>query len=72
MNQPAAGRQDLRVRCPGCATDFVCRIQAGYSTCWCYELPNVCPVDADPDAGCLCRTCLEARIDEITRIRSQG
>ncbi|MDX1966315.1 MAG: cysteine-rich CWC family protein [Planctomycetaceae bacterium] len=57
-------------QCPACGGAFVCRIRAGYSTCWCFELPRVCQVD--PDAECLCPSCLERRIADVSAASTVG
>lgn len=61
-------------QCAQCGADFTCGISAGKSTCWCFDLPNVIPLDSiprddDAQAGCLCPACLQAKID--TRLAEQ-
>ena len=48
--------------CPACGTEFDCGAKSGRETCWCFNLPNVMPVDSKQD--CLCPQCLKKRIDE--------
>ncbi len=57
---PAKGR----VTCPQCGNAFVCEVQAGSERCWCFDLPPVNSVVSDvaKDASCLCRNCLQQRV----------
>jgi len=43
--------------CPECNSEFTC--QSG--NCWCSNMPNVMPMN--PEAGCLCPTCLQKAIE---------
>jgi len=48
-------------RCARCGKPFACGMVAGAAKCWCAELPPVKPAAGE---GCLCRECLEARIQD--------
>ncbi len=54
--------------CTTCGTDFTCGIESGNQTCWCFDLPNIIPIEAidrvDTASDCLCPTCLQAKIDK--------
>ncbi len=49
--------------CSQCHHNMICDIQQGKSTCWCFELPNIMPVE-ETTGGCLCRECLESAIEK--------
>lgn len=55
--------------CPECGAEFRCGAVAGEATCWCFDLPNVIPLDQIGDdqqpAGCLCPECLQKRIKAV-------
>ncbi len=44
--------------CPECGTAFAC----SSANCWCGELPQIMPMN--PEAGCLCPSCLQKAIDK--------
>jgi hypothetical protein len=48
--------------CAQCGAAMTCQQEAG---CWCAELPKI-PMPAN-DEGCLCRTCLLAKIEALQR-----
>ena len=57
--------------CSQCSSQFTCDIENGEKTCWCFDLPNIIPLDSIADskaseAGCLCPDCLQARIDALS------
>jgi hypothetical protein len=45
---------------------MTCQPEGG---CWCAELPRV-PIPADAE-GCLCRTCLRAKIESLGNSEKQ-
>jgi len=54
--------------CSQCGAEFTCGVTAGEATCWCFDMPNIIPLDSigtddDTQAGCLCPDCLQAKID---------
>jgi hypothetical protein len=58
--------------CASCGSAFECGIEAGEMTCWCFDLPHVIPLDSigsDDKTGvdCLCPTCLQQKIDDLTQ-----
>ena len=57
--------------CPQCGSPVSCGSAANLPDCWCAELPHVVPVD-DCQTPCLCRSCLEAKIGELSRERVQA
>jgi hypothetical protein len=50
----------METRCAQCGAAMTCKPEGG---CWCAELPHV-PMPADAE-GCLCRTCLNAKIESL-------
>jgi len=48
--------------CAQCGAAMTCQQEAG---CWCAELPNI-PMPSN-DEGCLCRSCLQAKIEALQR-----
>jgi hypothetical protein len=32
--------------------------------CWCADFPHVLPVPDDPGQGCLCRSCMTAKLEQ--------
>jgi hypothetical protein len=52
--------RSMETRCAQCGAAMTCRPEGG---CWCAELPHV-PVPANAE-GCLCRTCLRAKIESL-------
>ena len=50
--------------CQRCGTTFTCDIARGEKRCWCFDLPNVLPVD--PKKDCLCPDCLKKEIAQFT------
>lgn len=55
--------------CPQCGTNFTCGIAEGGQTCWCFDLPNVVPVDEE--TACLCPDCLQKHIQNQLLITEQ-
>lgn len=51
--------------CAQCGAPFRCGMEGGDAECWCVSLPPLLPLPAadSPSAGCLCPTCLQARLD---------
>ncbi|HTL80982.1 MAG TPA: hypothetical protein VL651_04730 [Bacteroidia bacterium] len=50
-------------KCPECEVAFeCCNTERG---CWCEELPNLIPLTEN--AECLCKNCLEKKIDGVMR-----
>ena len=50
----------VETRCAQCGAAMICQPEGG---CWCAELPHV-PMPADGE-GCLCPTCLRAKIESL-------
>jgi len=50
--------------CPQCGANFTCAVAAGHSQCWCFNLPRIISLDESDDRGCLCPTCLGAKIEQ--------
>jgi hypothetical protein len=48
--------------CAKCGTTMTCQQEAG---CWCAELPKI-PMPANNE-GCLCRSCLLAKIEALQK-----
>jgi hypothetical protein len=56
----------METRCAQCGAAMTCQPEGG---CWCAELPRV-PLAADAE-GCLCRTCLRAKIESLQNSEKQ-
>jgi hypothetical protein len=50
----------METRCAQCGAVMTCQPEGG---CWCAELPHL-PMPADAE-GCLCRSCLFAKIEAL-------
>jgi len=50
----------METHCAQCGAAMTCQPEGG---CWCAELPRV-PMPANAE-GCLCRTCLSAKIESL-------
>ena len=42
--------------CKICNTKFECDVENGKDKCWCFEYPNILPIDSKK---CICKKCLE-------------
>lgn len=51
------GLHSITHSCPQCQQPAVCDIQAGKSTCWCFDLEPR-EITANTTSTCLCRHCL--------------
>ncbi len=62
---PETSAHDIGNRqCPQCGIAFICEMAAGQSQCWCFNLPRIISIDESDDRGCLCPTCLGAKINQ--------
>ncbi|MGA2649450.1 MAG: hypothetical protein ABSF28_02955 [Terracidiphilus sp.] len=50
----------MQTVCSQCKAPMICTKEPG---CWCADFPHVLPVPDDPAKGCLCRTCLTAKLE---------
>ena len=50
------------IKCEKCGNEFGCGIEAGGSTCWCFQYDTL--KKADLSKSCLCPKCLEEDIEE--------
>lgn len=55
--------------CPQCNQKFTCGIADGESICWCFDLPNIIPLDeiSNTSSDCLCPQCLQDKIDVLSK-----
>lgn len=53
--------------CSRCGNKFECGHEQGKSTCWCFELPHVIPVDQAEH--CLCPECLQKEIQNNLKFK---
>ncbi|MBL8118842.1 MAG: cysteine-rich CWC family protein [Anaerolineae bacterium] len=60
-HQPAHSNPPQKT-CPRCGASFTCGVAAAQSHCWCFDLPNVHPLQSNEYTGCLCPSCLRERI----------
>lgn len=51
----------MQTFCSQCNAPMICTKEPG---CWCADFPHVLPVPDDPAKGCLCRSCLTAKLQE--------
>jgi hypothetical protein len=50
----------MQTFCSQCNSPMICTKKPG---CWCADFPHVLPVPDDPAKGCLCRSCLTAKLE---------
>jgi len=51
----------MQTVCPQCNAPMTCVKEEG---CWCADFPHVLPVPDDPGQGCLCRSCMTAKLEQ--------
>ena len=48
------------LKCKICNSPFVCNIENGKDSCWCFDYPNIIRIESDK---CICKECLEKKIN---------
>ena len=63
--------QSEQKSCSSCGAGFTCGPKSPEQSCWCEGLPHVSLV-AGADKDCLCPTCLDAAIANLSRSKDQA
>jgi hypothetical protein len=51
------------ISCFNCGAELVCGALNGDASCWCVNLPNIMPLNADA-TSCYCQICLEKKLQK--------
>ena len=52
----------MALTCEICKTKFKCGVENGEEKCWCFEYPNILPIDSEK---CICEKCLKEKIKRL-------
>lgn len=55
----------ITISCFNCGTELICGAENGDPTCWCDNLPNIMPLNAEANS-CYCQACLEKELQKKT------